>query len=155
MMQVTQLAVDLIKGFEGLSLGAYRDMVGVWTIGYGTTAMAGVGITPAKGMTITKAEAERYLRRALDKFAASIGSNIRAIMNDNEAAALLSLAYNIGPGNFLSSSALRYFNAGQKDLCANSILKWNKVTQGGVLVFSQGLMNRREKEREVFLRAVA
>lgn len=154
-MQVTQAAVDLIKGFEGLSLGAYRDTAGIWTIGYGTTAIAGVGITPVKGMTITKADAERYLWRALVSFAASIGPNIKVALNDNEAAALLSLAYNIGPGAFLGSSALRYFNAGQKDLCANSILKWNKETRGGVLVFSQGLMNRREKERALFLKAVA
>jgi lysozyme len=31
-------AVELIKGFEGLSLKAYRCQAGVWTIGYGNTS---------------------------------------------------------------------------------------------------------------------
>ena len=31
-------SVELIKGFEGLSLKAYRCQAGVWTIGYGNTS---------------------------------------------------------------------------------------------------------------------
>ena len=31
-------AVELIKGFEGLSLKAYKCQAGVWTIGYGNTS---------------------------------------------------------------------------------------------------------------------
>ena len=69
-MTVNQRTLDLIKSFEGLRLDAYRDSVGVWTIGYGTTAAAGVGIEPAAGMKITEAEAAVYLDRALAKFAA-------------------------------------------------------------------------------------
>ena len=39
------LALDLIRRFEGCRLRAYRDLVGVWTIGWGETlgvAVAGV-----------------------------------------------------------------------------------------------------------------
>ena len=38
-------AVELIKKWEGFRSKAYRDGGGVWTIGYGTTAAAGVAAT--------------------------------------------------------------------------------------------------------------
>jgi len=69
---INQAGIDLIKEFEGFRASTYRDSVGVLTIGYGTTAAAGVGITPAIGMTITQAQAEAYLKAAVDKFAAQI-----------------------------------------------------------------------------------
>lgn len=43
----------LVKKFEGLRLTAYRDSVGVLTIGYGHT-----GSDVTAGMTITNAKAE-------------------------------------------------------------------------------------------------
>ena len=36
-MQLSQKGLNLIKNFEGLRLNAYRDVAGVWTIGYGST----------------------------------------------------------------------------------------------------------------------
>jgi len=57
-MKLNKAGLDLIKEFEGLRLQAYKDGGGVWTIGYGTTAQAGVGIAPKAGMTITEAQAE-------------------------------------------------------------------------------------------------
>ena len=112
MKPINKASLDLIKESEGLRLTAYKDSVGVWTIGYGTTARAGVGIAPVAGMTITEADAERYLHKALDKFAAHVDPKITAPINDNQRGAFLSLAYNIGPGAFAQSTALRKFNAG-------------------------------------------
>jgi len=143
--------VDLIKSFEGLELTAYQDTNGTWTIGYGTTAKAGVGITPRQGMTITEAEAEYYLEKMITKLEQIILPKIAAPMNENEKAVFLSLAYNIGPGNFLKSSALRKFNAGDKPGAADAILLWNKETINGKRVVNRGLVNRRNKEREIFL----
>ena len=148
---INKATLDLIKEFEGLRLTAYRDAVGVWTIGYGTTAAAGLGITPKAGMTITEAEAEALLLKGLEKFAGSIRPKITAPINDNEFGAFLSLAYNIGPGAFAKSSALRKFNAGDKAGAANAILRWNKA--GGKVL--AGLTRRRKAERELFLTPVA
>jgi lysozyme len=147
MTKINDATVDLVKLFEGLRLKAYKDAVGVLTIGYGTTAAAGVGIVPHLGMTITEAEAETYLTRALEKFAAKISPKITAPINENEFGAFLSLAYNIGPGAFAKSSALRKFNAGDKAGAANAILLWNKA--GGKVL--SGLVRRREAERDLFL----
>lgn len=146
-MNVTRSAVNLVKEFEGFRAKAYRDPVGIWTIGYGTTAAAGVGIEPQAGMTITEAEAEEYLHAALDKFAAQIAPSITAPINDNQFGAFVSLAYNIGPGAFKKSSALRLFNEGQVKKAADAILLWNKA--GGKVL--KGLTRRREAERALFL----
>ena len=42
-MKINQATLDLVKKFEGKSLLAYRDPVGVVTIGYGYTNGAGFG----------------------------------------------------------------------------------------------------------------
>jgi lysozyme len=144
---INAATIALVKEFEGLRLNAYQDAVGVWTIGYGTTGMAGVGISPLAGMKISETDAEMYLRRGLEKFAADIRPAITAPINDNEFGAFLSLAYNIGPGAFRRSSALRKFNAGDKAGAANAILLWNKA--GGKVL--RGLVRRREAERALFL----
>lgn len=144
---INDATIALVKEFEGLRLSAYRDSVGVVTIGYGTTAAAGVGIEPKMGMTITKSDADMYLRRGLEKFALQIRGHITAPITPNEFGAFLSLAYNIGPGAFKKSSALRKFNQGDKAGAANAILLWNKA--GGKVL--NGLKRRRERERELFL----
>ena len=124
---INKAALDLIKEFEGFRAEAYRDPVGIWTIGYGTTAMAGVGIDPKPGMRISEADATEYLMRAVEKFAAQIRPKITARINDNEFGAFVSLAYNIGPKNFARSSALRKFNAGDREGAADAMLLWNKA----------------------------
>ena len=72
-------------------------------------------------------------------------------LHQHEYDAFLSLAYNIGPGAFAKSSALRKFNEGDKRGAADAILLWNKAG-GRVLA---GLTRRREAERALFLSQVA
>lgn len=148
---INQAGIDLIKRWEGFRAETYRCSAGVLTIGYGTTKAAGVGIDPQPGMRITEAQADEYLRMTVEKFAASISPAITAPINENEFAAFVSLAYNIGPRAFRKSSALRYFNAGDKAEAADAILLFNK-SKGRVL---QGLVNRRAEERALFLTPVA
>lgn len=150
-MNVNSATLALIKEFEGCKLTAYKDAVGIWTIGHGTTAAAGLGITPKAGMTISQDEADRLLLAGLDKFGASIRPAITAPINENEWGAFLSLAYNIGPSAFKKSSALRKFNAGDKAGAASAIMLWNKA--GGKVL--KGLVRRREAERALFLSHVA
>lgn len=144
---INKASLDLIKEFEGFRAEAYKDAVGVWTIGYGTTAMAGVGIKPRAGMKITEQQAEAYLLKTVEKFAAQIVPSIKKPTNDNEFGAMVSLAYNIGPGAFKRSSVLRHFNAGDKAKAADAFLMWDKA--GGKVL--RGLVRRREAERALFL----
>jgi lysozyme len=145
-MRVNKATLDLIKEFEGLRLEAYKCPAGVWTIGYGTTARAGVGIKPEAGMVITEAEAEWYLEQSVAKFAAGVDAVITAPINENERGALVSLAYNIGLTGFRKSSALRWLNSGDKAKAAAAIKLWNKA---GNKVLA-GLVRRREAEVALF-----
>lgn len=147
---LNQATIDLVKEFEGLRTTAYKDSAGVWTIGYGTTGRAGVGIDPVEGMEITEAEAEYYLQKGLEKFSTEITGAITQPINENEFGAFVSLAYNIGSGAFKRSTALRKFNAGDKQGAANAMLMWNKA--GGRVL--NGLVRRREAERALFLTPV-
>jgi GH24 family phage-related lysozyme (muramidase) len=147
---VNKATIDLIKRFEGCRLTAYQCSADVWTIGYGTTAAAGLGITPAKGMTITQDRAEDLLRQGVDKFAATVDALITAKVNQNQRGAAISLSYNIGTTAFAKSTVLRELNAGHFDKAAAAFRMWNKA--GGEVI--QGLVNRREAEIELFLTPV-
>lgn len=154
-MKVNQDTIDLIKRWEGFRAKAYRCSANVWTIGYGTTANAGVGINPKPGMVITETEAEYYLEKAVNKFADDIRPAITADINENEFGAFVSLAYNIGPGKFKGSSALRHFNAGDKKRSCANIALWNKARVNGKLVVLKGLVRRRKDEQALFRKPVA
>ena len=149
-MRLNQATLDLVKKWEGFKPDAYLCPAGVWTIGYGTTSRADVGLSVSKGMRITEAEAEYYLQKGLEKFAEQIRPHIIAPINANEFGAFVSLAYNIGPRAFIGSSALRHFNAGDLEKAAASIKLWNKATIDGKRQVLRGLVNRREEEVALF-----
>jgi lysozyme len=60
---------------------------------------------------------------------------------------MVSLAFNVGLGNFEKSSVLRYHNAGQYQQAADAFLLWDKAA-GRVMA---GLTRRRHQEREMYL----
>lgn len=68
-MRTSERGIGFITRHEGRVLRAYRCPAGVWTIGAGLTAASGV-VTPAPGMVITEAEADRLLTLALQKYEA-------------------------------------------------------------------------------------
>lgn len=129
-----------LEAEEGVVLRAYRDVVGVWTIGAGLTAASGV-ITPASGMVITADEASRLLSRAL---AESYEPSVRAAMpgaSQHEFDAGVSFHFNTGAiGRATWVSLWR----GDRvwDAIRASLLSWNRA--GGKV--TGGLMRRRERE---------
>jgi lysozyme len=151
-VNINEATVDLIKKWEGFRAEAYLCPAGVWTLGYGITAGAGIGVDPKPGDRVTREQADRHLRAALERFARQIRPGITAQINDNEFGAFLSLAYNIGAAGFLGSSALRHFNAGDKVRAAASIKLWNKARnpRTGKREVLQGLVNRRAEEARLF-----
>lgn len=149
-MRINRATVELVKRWEGFRDTAYLCPANVWTIGYGTTSRAGIGLDVRRGMKITEAEAEYYLEKGLQKFAEQIRPAITAPINENQFGAFLSLAYNIGPAAFKKSSALRHFNAGNADKAAEAMKLWNKATVDGKRIVLRGLVNRREDEVRLF-----
>ena len=149
MMKTTESGVDLIKKFEGKRLAAYPDPAtggDPWTIGYGHTSMAG---PPAvkKGMKITDSEATDILVKDLGVYETAVAKVLTSKPNGNQFSAMVSLCYNIGPGNFAKSSVLRKFNSGDIKGAADAFRSWNKAA-GKVMA---GLTRRREEERKLFL----
>lgn len=136
------VALAVVAGFEGSSLTAYPDIVGVPTICYGETK--GVKL----GQKATNEECDAKLAARLVEFNDGVNSCITRPLRDNERVAFVSLAYNVGTGAFCKSSVVRRFNAGDKVGACNAILMWNRA--GGKVV--QGLTNRREKERAMCLK---
>lgn len=136
--------IELICSFEGLRLNAYDDGVGVWTIGYGTTVINGVKVK--KGDTCTLEQAKKYMASDLKKFEEAV-NRVQVPLNQNQFDALVSLTYNIGIGAFSSSTLLKKLNAGDYKGAAAQFDVWVKA--GGERM--QGLVNRRAKEKVLFL----
>lgn len=130
----------LIKAFEGLRLTAYRDPVGIWTIGYGTTR----GVYP--GMQITEAQAEQLLRNDVQRFEAAVRQLVTVPLDTDEFSALVSFTYNVGEGAFANSTLLRKLNQGDREGASNEFLRW--VNAGGRVL--PGLERRRKAERALF-----
>ena len=144
-MKTSANGVNMICGFEDLRLKAYDDGVGVWTIGYGTTMINGTKVK--KGDTCTEAQAKAYMAHDLKKFESVVNNAVTVPLNQNQFDALVSLAYNIGTGAFSKSTLVKKLNA--NDICgaADQFDVW--VNAGGKRM--QGLVNRRVKEKSLFL----
>lgn len=150
-MRTGARGVALIKRFEGLRLGAYRDVAGVWTIGYGHT---GEDVRP--GDLITRERAEELLRVDLMRFESGVRNRVSVPLNQNEFDALVSLAFNIGLDAFSRSTVRRRLNAHNRTGAADAFLMWkladldrNGKTEAHEV--SPGLKRRREAERALFL----
>jgi len=126
-----------IKRWEGLELTAYRDVAGVLTIGYGST---GEHVKP--GMRITEPQAENLLRQDLSRFEQAVERFVKVRLSDNQYAALVSFAFNVGVGAFERSTLLKRLNAGDYASVPAELMRWTKA--GGRRV--QGLANRRAAE---------
>ncbi len=143
MKQINQAGLDLIKKFEGCKLEAYRDAVGVLTIGYGHTG----DVKP--GDKISQHQADVILLFDLDKFQLGVGL-VAADANDNQFSAMVSLAFNVGLRAFQNSTLLKKFQAGDHRGAAAEFSKWTRA--GGKVL--AGLVKRRQAERELFTKAV-
>ena len=147
-MRVSRGMLKQIAEWEGVELTAYKDPVGVLTIGIGHTAMAGEpDVWP--GMRITREQAFEILDRDIRKFSDGVEALLDRKPTQYQFDAMVSLAFNIGLGGFKRSTVLRLFNAGDLIGAAEAFKMWNKA--GGKIL--RGLVRRRDGEAEWFLRS--
>jgi GH24 family phage-related lysozyme (muramidase) len=141
-------AVPVVSQFEGRSLSAYRDIVGVATICDGVTL--GVKI----GDTATHAECDQLLARELRTHAAGLSAcvndDIEATIPRDMAVSLISWTYNVGVGAACGSTLVRKLNAGDFVGACLQLPRWNRA--GGRIV--RGLTNRRAAERDLCIGAL-
>lgn len=142
MRPIPKQAVAIVAKWEGFEPVAYLDVVGVPTIGYGT--IKGVTKADVGKRTITKAEAQRLLMEDMKEAAVDLRARIGGIieeLTDNQYAALISFAYNLGAKN-PSWTIWKRLKARQFDQVPGEMMKF--VNAGGKKV--QGLVNRRTDE---------
>jgi lysozyme len=146
-MSISSNGVDFIKRKEGFRTNAYQDSVGVWTIGYGTTAAA-LGREIGRNETVSKAQATQYLLEHLENsYSPAVKRYVKSTVTQGEFDAMVSFTYNLGSGSFKKSTLLKKFNAGDHFGAAMEFLKWDKA--GGKKL--AGLTKRRKEEQEIFL----
>ena len=135
-MKSSELLINKIKEFEGCKLFAYRDSVGIPTIGVGHTK--GVKM----GQSITMAQAETLLKGDLlpiEKFI----NTIKEVNTQGEFDALVDFAFNLGLGALKKSTLLlKIIDKYPTKNIQSEFLKWDKA--GGKKL--RGLTLRRQAE---------
>ena len=140
-MKTSNEGIRQIKRFEGLRLNAYRDCVGVPTIGYGHTQ--GVKM----GDAITEQQAEALLRQDLQPAEAAINTHVKVPLTQGQFDALASFVFNLGSAHFITSTLLGKINAGDKEGAAAEFSQW--VHAGGKII--SAFVERRAAERDMFI----
>jgi lysozyme len=154
-MRASRHCAEMIAGFEGGQgpdgkFHPYWDSAGnVWTIGYGHTGGVSHDSKP-----LTKAEAEALLEHDLNHaYAPAVAGQLAAYgihtFNRNRFDALVSLAYNLGPGILAPVHTVgAELKAHHWRKAADAILLYDFA--GGRKL--AGLTRRREAERALFLK---
>ncbi|MCM1325968.1 MAG: lysozyme [Lachnoclostridium sp.] len=142
-MTVSVNGVELIAGYEGCRLEAYKCPAGVWTIGYGHTE----GVKEGDRLA-SKEEAKELLKKDVQKYANYVNDCVKKgqitfPLNQNQFDALTSFCYNCGNGNLQKLVTGR-----DAPTVADKLLLYNKG--GGKEL--PGLVRRRQEERALFLK---
>lgn len=135
----TALVVPLVMLWEGTVLRSYKDPVSILTACTGHT-----GPELRMGQTFTKEQCETMLYGDLLKHADALDC-IKTPLADNQKAAFLSFAFNVGNGAFCQSTLARKANAGDLMGACAELSRW--VMAGGREL--PGLVKRRAAERQL------
>lgn len=141
--EISNEALEALKHFEGLSLVAYRDPVGIWTIGHGHTK------TVKPGQKITEKEAENLLRFDLLEAESCVERALETPevpTTQGQFDALVLFVFNVGCHAFRNSTMLRKLREGDYDGAHDEFPRW-KHAKGKVL---PGLVRRRAAEQVLF-----
>jgi lysozyme len=147
-----QSCTKLIQQFEGCAkknpdgtFAAYPDPGSggdPWTIGWGST-----GADIKKGVVWSQQQCDDRFSAHVDEFGAKVAAALGgAATTQHQFDAMVSFAYNVGVGNFQSSTLLRKHKAGDYAGAAAEFAKWNKAA-GKVMA---GLTRRRAAEAALY-----
>ena len=140
-MNVSPNCAAITKQFEGCQLEAYQCPAGKWTVGYGHT-----GPDVYKGLKIDQARADQLLMLDLQSAQNTVNNLVEPQISQNQFDALCDFVFNVGAGNFGTSTLLKKVNAQDYAGALQEFPKWNK---GGGKVLP-GLTKRRAAEAELF-----
>ncbi|WP_293933128.1 lysozyme [Sphingobacterium sp. UBA6645] len=150
-MRTGEKGLKLIEEFEvgdnlKKYLTAYQDVVGVWTIGIGSTYYED-GSRVKKGDKITEQRARELFANILVRYENDVKRVIKVALNQNQFDALVSFTYNLGGTNLASSTLAKRVNNNPCDAdIRNQFMRWNKA---GGKVYA-GLTRRRKAEADLY-----
>lgn len=160
-MTQIEISTKFIAEVEGYSSKPYKDPKGIWTIGHGFTKYLDNSRVSGNDPSITIEESKIILTKIVtdlyDKiFKLEAYTGIFKYLNNNQQAAIISFCYNIGMGNYKSSSLRKYINTNSSQYNPMELKRlfclFCKCTINNKLTFIQGLLNRRLKEYELFIK---
>ena len=138
---IVMTAAELIASFEGFVDHPYWD-VSRYSWGYGTQAPGATG-------TISQSQALQELTEHSQVDYDYLRPMVTRPLNTNQWAALLSFAYQEGPGN--ADNLIDNINSGDDAALFAQWRLYNKVRdENGVLQYHAGTAARREKELQVW-----
>jgi len=144
--QALALTASLIAGYEGYSNVGYRDPTGLDTICWGSTI--GLDGKPIKsGQKYSDAECESLFWKDILAHKAIVEKFTKVTLTEPQKVSITSFVYNIGEGNYRTSTFLRRINNGEDvgKVCLQEFPKWNK-SKGIIL---PGLIRRRADEAKI------
>lgn len=124
-MRMSDKGRAMLMQREGVRLKAYKDSVGVWTIGVGHTSAAGApNVVP--GLTISASECDQIFARDLVQYEDAVNTACKRPLTQNQFDACVSFCFNIGTGGFAGSTVVKRINAGDFDGAAEAFMMWSK-----------------------------
>ncbi len=140
-MKISKQGIDLIRRFEGCSTNVYKDAAGFNTIGIGHKIKKGEIFG-----TLTLQEAEDLLKKDIHLAEDAITTLVKKPLKQCQFDALCSFVFNLGSGEFTTSTLLKEINTGNYDGAAKEFKRWD-YSKGKVL---DGLTKRRAAEALLF-----
>lgn len=136
---------------EGISLRAYQDSVKVWTICRGHT-----GPEVKKGLVYNNAMCETLFRSDIWKAMQGVLRNVNRELPEPVLVSFTSFVFNVGEGNFRSSTLRALVNSGDIPNACRQLPRWKFAGGMDCSVRSNncwGVWDRRLKEESLCLSA--
>lgn len=144
MYRLTENGRKLIIHYEDKRNKAYLCPAGKWTIGIGHTNNV------KEGDIATEEQIEQYFYNDIVTFEGQI-NDLHLKITQPQFDALVSLVFNIGIGNFKSSTLYKKIKLYSNDPeIRYQFSRWNKGMVNGVLKELPGLTKRRASEAEMY-----
>lgn len=145
-------ALELLKQSEGCRLTAYKDSVGVYTIGYGATYYSNYQKVK-EGDVISQEEADRLLLFHIEEFDKAVKRLLSDVCLPSQCIdALVVLVFNIGITAFAKSTLYKKIKEDKNnlDVIEKEWLRWCYANKTKL----KGLEIRRQKEFELYKQGI-
>lgn len=139
--------LEMLKGLEGVIYKIYSDPAHLPTGGVGHLLDRKERERWKIGDKVSEDQVKEWLRKDVEKASEAVNDWVVVELSQWEFDALVSFVFNVGVGAFKRSTLLKKINKGAKMRALEEFQKWSLA--GGKKL--PGLVNRRNKERDLFL----